>query len=492
MRFHRLLLPFADNIGQRINPHSLQVRLTFGIAFVSALGMGSVVLWIGTRMQQIIVSTHKQNIEYIADRFPNDVEIYSQMMAMDVALQKAIDNRTTGTTLLWVKDPQGNAIARSEALEMGTGETALLALQNISPFPEIKAVRGRYWAICGAPLEVNRRQLGQVMVAQDITSEQVMLNQLLWSLGGASVLAILLMTVAIALYVRRSLSPLQRISQMSEQVSPERFNEARIQLDNAPAEVKQLAQTLDRMLMRLHEGWELQRQFVSNVSHELRTPLTIVSGYLQSLLRRGTNLSEPQRDALNIAATEAERTIQLFEDLLDLARVDSGNLRFQLEPVLLDDLVQEVASMAKGDSDREIQIETTNKPTVAIADANRLKQVLLNLIDNAMKYSDESQPVVVQLDRVDKKARIQVRDRGVGIPFDRQARIFERFYRVDEARSRTNGGTGLGLSIVKIFIEGMGGQVTVRSKPGEGSIFTVSLPISERGATPRKNLLLCL
>jgi signal transduction histidine kinase len=493
MRFPPLLRPLTHNLGQRINPHSLRMRLTSGIAFVSALGMASVALWTSTRMQQILVSTHKQNIEYAADRFPRDVAIYSQMMTVDRALQKAVDNLTTGNTLLWVKADDGEAIAQSEALKMGTGEMALLSLHPISPLPEVQVVNGRYWVLCGKPLEVNHLKLGKVILAQDITSEQLMLNQLLWSLGGASLLAIALMTAAIAFYVQRSLSPLERLSHMTEQISPERFAEARIQLDNAPAEVKQLSQTLDQMLVRLNEAWEQQRQFVSNVSHELRTPLTIVSGYLQSLLRRGTNLSEPQREALEIAAAEAERTIQLFEDLLDLARVDSGNLSFQLEPVPIENLLEEVVGMAKRNSDRAIEIEAPkDKAIAALADANRLKQVLLNLIDNAVKYSNEEQSVTLKLDRVGKKVRIQVRDRGIGIPLAHQGRIFERFYRVDEARSRSTGGTGLGLSLVKIFVEGMGGQVSVRSKPGEGSIFTVILPVARQGAIANPNLLLCL
>ncbi|MDY6781666.1 MAG: HAMP domain-containing sensor histidine kinase [Cyanobacteriota bacterium] len=458
-----------------MNLYSLGVRLTLGVALVSAVGMGSSALWVGTRMQQIVISSQKHNIQEISDRFPKDVEIYSQMTTLERALQKAVDNLTTGNTLLWVKSVNGETLAQSEALKMGTGETALMSVRRIPPFPEIRAIEGRYWVLCGTPLEVNNLKLGKVILAQDITGEQAMLNRLLWSLGGASLLAIALMTIAIAWYVKRELLPLQRLSQMTEQISPERFNEARIQLDRAPAEVKQLAQTLDRMLVRLHEAWELQRQFVSNVSHELRTPLTIVSGYLQSLLRRGTNLNDAQREALSIAVTEAERTIQLFEDLLGLARVDSGHLRFHLEPVELREVVREVVEMAQRQSDRAIVVEV-KYPAIAIADFSRLKQVLLNLVDNAVKYSDSQEPIAVIIDRADQQAILRVRDRGPGIPLVHQTRIFERFYRADEARSRATGGTGLGLSIVKTFVEGMHGQVSVLSKPDEGSVFTVSLP----------------
>jgi signal transduction histidine kinase len=310
------------------------------------------------------------------------------------------------------------------------------------------------------------------------------LEGLIRTLALASGAAIAAMTVAIALYVRRSLRPVLEIGQLADRISVRELDTARIQLQNAPSEVRQLAQTCNTMLDRLAQSWEQQRQFVSNVSHELRTPLTLVSGYLQSTLRRATNLSEPQREALEIAASEAERTIQLLQDLLDLARADRGYLHFQLEPLLIADLVAEVVEMAKQYSHREIAIVCGEDLLEASADRNRLKQVLLNLIDNAVKYSPSDTEIKVGVRSFGDRAIVEICDRGVGIPLAQQGRIFERFYRVDEARSRSvspgeslaTGGTGLGLSIVKTLVEGMGGTVTVRSKPGEGSTFGVILP----------------
>ena len=147
-----------------------------------------------------------------------------------------------------------------------------------------------------------------------------------------------------------------------------------------------------------------------------------------------------------------------------------------MESLLLNDLVVEVIGMAQQYSNRAIMIEEQSGLVEVKADSNRLKQVLLNLIDNAIKYSDPSQPVTLNLEQQGEHAIIQVCDRGQGIPLQHQTRIFERFYRVDEARARSSGGYGLGLSIVKTIVNGMGGSVTVRSKVGEGSIFTVILP----------------
>jgi signal transduction histidine kinase len=326
-----------------------------------------------------------------------------------------------------------------------------------------------------SPVIIKGTLLGKMYMAQDVTDEQRQLIAATQSLAIVCILVTIVTMGAIAFRIRRSLQPLQEMSQMAGAISAEDLSEAKLQLSHAPSEVKELAQTFNMMLSRLSDAWEQQRQFVSNVSHELRTPLTIVLGYLQSLLRRGTNFNDYQREALETAASEAERTVRLLEDLLDLARADSGYTHFHLETVLLNDLVAEVAGMAQKFSNRLLTV-TTTADVEAIADRDRLKQVLINLIDNAVKYSAPEQPIVLKLERVDRQAIIEVCDRGVGIWLQDQSRIFDRFYRVDEARSSSTGGQGLGLAIVKTLVEGMSGSITVRSKPSEGSTFTITLP----------------
>jgi signal transduction histidine kinase len=249
-----------------------------------------------------------------------------------------------------------------------------------------------------------------------------------------------------------------------------------MQFDQAPSEVKNLAQAFNMLLARLSTSWERQRQFVGDASHELRTPLTIVQGYLQSLLRRSQNLTEMQREALETATSETERTVRLLQDLLDLARADNGQVRFQIGPLVVNELIDEVVVMAKTVSDRTVTVEA-NALVEAQADRDRLKQVLINLVNNAVNYSKPDQPIVIRLMNVGQKACIQVVDQGVGISLADQSRVFERFYRVDEARSR--GGTGLGLAIVKSLVDGMGGDLALQSKPNQGSTFSVYLPLAD-------------
>ncbi|NJM77121.1 MAG: GHKL domain-containing protein, partial [Acaryochloridaceae cyanobacterium RU_4_10] len=206
-------------------------------------------------------------------------------------------------------------------------------------------------------------------------------------------------------------------------------------------------------------------------------PLTVIIGYLQSLLRHSHNFSAHQQEALETTVSEAERTARMLQELLDLARADSGQLHFRLEPVFLNTFVTEIAQMSAKVSQRKVSVLATPEDVIALADHDRLEQVLINLIDNAVKYSEAPQPVELTLKVQEQQAIIQVHDRGIGIPFQHQKRIFERFYRVDEARNRATEGTGLGLAIVKSLVEGMNGRIALRSQSDEGSVFTIKLPL---------------
>ena len=479
MAFRNRWRPIFTQVHRQLDPRSLRVGLTFGIATVSAVAMSSVALWMSWKMQHLLVLTHKQTVGYIVERFPQDVERYSAGQSAMEGLQPAIDGLSADNLLLWIDDSQGEILAQSMALKGRSDDTReqLMRLPANHLIPQVYHINNRYYLLCSLPLNVKGMNMGQLYVAQDITEDQSMFVGTIRSLSAASLLAIVSMTVAIAFYVQRSLQPLRQLSGLAETISAEDLGRTRLLLDRAPTEVRELAQTCNTMLDRLSASWEQQRQFVGNVSHELRTPLTLVSGYLQSTLRRGSNLTEMQRDALGIASAEADRTIRLLEQLLELARADSGHLHFKLEPLSLNDVANEVVAMARQQGYRSISLADSTDDLVVKADRDRLKQVIINLIDNAVKYSDTDQPVTVSLDGKDGMAKIQVSDRGPGIALHHQARIFERFYRCDEDRSRATGGTGLGLSIVKTLTEGMAGKVTVRSTLGEGSTFTVFLPL---------------
>jgi heavy metal sensor kinase len=469
--FAQLVETFRQLQQRHLDPASLQFRLTLEVSLLSILGLSSVAAWTSWKMQQLLITTHTQQVEYIANRFPRDVELYSEMLSGAKGLQKTIDNVSVPGLSIWFKSTDGTMIlAKSSEVTdelMSSGEMPLK--------PQVYQVGDRYMILYRGDVTAKNKPLGKVYMAQDVTTEQHQLITAIQGLTAVCILATLATILAIAIRIRRSLQPLQEMSRMAGAISAADLSNAQLQLNNAPTEVKELAQTFNMMLSRLGDAWEQQRQFIGNISHELRTPLTVVSGYLQSLLRRSSNLNDYQREALETAGSEADRTIRLLQDLLDLARADGGYTRYHLAPLLLNDLVAEVVEMTAKLGERSIRVEAKEN-VEAIVDRDRLKQVLINLLDNAIKYSGAAQPIDLIVERIDKQAIIRVRDRGIGIPLQDRGRIFERFYRVDDDRARTTGGHGLGLAIVKTLVEGMGGKITVRSAVGEGSEFTIVLP----------------
>ncbi|MEL6381472.1 MAG: HAMP domain-containing sensor histidine kinase [Cyanobacteria bacterium J06626_18] len=433
-------------------------------------------------MQHLLLEGHRQSVLALSQRFSEDVVLYKEMMPLEEAVQKVIDRRAIGDTAIWVRSPEGELIAESEILSMGSWQEAGLTdyLETLSNQQRlaIESVRDRYLVVCINPLVVGNEAIGALFIVEDITQDQRTFVAMTRTLTLVSGSAILLLAALIALYVWRSLQPLQVMSREVKDVTAASLNETRLQLDKAPTEVKELAAALDHTLNRLAQSWAQQRRLVGDVSHELRTPLTLVQGYLQSTLRRCQTLTEPQRDGLETAASETDRTIRILNDLLLLARASMGHLHLTLEKLDLKAVVLEAAAMADTTGNRvETEIETA--PLWVRADASALRQVLMNLIDNALTYSTPDQLVTVSLQQEEKRGIIQVRDRGRGIPLADQAEIFEPFYRVDPDRSRATGGTGLGLSIVKTLVETMQGTVSVQSKPGEGSTFTVQIPICQ-------------
>ena len=225
---------------------------------------------------------------------------------------------------------------------------------------------------------------------------------------------------------------------------------------------------------------QMRRDFIANVSHELRTPLTSISGYVETLLENGFDLPPSAREFLTIILKNAARMTRLTEDLLALASVESGDYKVNAQPVaasaLVRDAMHALAGMVK---DLDVKLEPAEATdTVVLADEDALTQVFGNLIENAVKYGRSGERVLVGAR--DRKDTVEffVQDFGPGIASEHLPRIFERFYRVDKARSRESGGTGLGLSIAKHIVLAHGGTIRVESELGEGATFLFTLPKS--------------
>jgi two-component system phosphate regulon sensor histidine kinase PhoR len=229
------------------------------------------------------------------------------------------------------------------------------------------------------------------------------------------------------------------------------------------------------------ERLELVRQeFLSNVSHELRTPLTAVITFAETLEDGALDEPETARNFLSVIRRNAERMRGLIEDIMELSSIESGGARVEARGVLLFNAVQETfaALAAKADALGVALLNEVSAEATVRADPRRLEQMLTNLVDNAIKFNRRGGAVTVTHARA-ARDRVSVSDTGDGIPAEHLSRIFERFYRVDRARARDLGGTGLGLAIVKHLARAHGGEVSVRSAPGEGTTFTIELPHEE-------------
>src|ERR1035438_5923736 len=231
-------------------------------------------------------------------------------------------------------------------------------------------------------------------------------------------------------------------------------------------------------LTRLKQLERTREEFVANVSHELRTPLSLIKGYVETLLDGARNNPEVADRFLKIIERNTQRLDLLIQDLLTISALESGRITLNLQPVDLRALAGKVMTDLHGRAeDKNVSLVNEVPEFTAKADANRLDQVFANLVDNAIKYGRTNGTVTVGGKKLDDDRReIFVRDDGPGIPPEALDRVFERFYRVDKARSRDQGGTGLGLSIVKHIAQAHGGEVWAKSEPGKGATFFFTLP----------------
>ena len=238
--------------------------------------------------------------------------------------------------------------------------------------------------------------------------------------------------------------------------------------------------------LRRLEG--VRRDFVANVSHELKTPLTSIRGYAETLLSDPSLPESVRKQFLEVVQKNAERLHHIVDDLLDLSRFESRGWRPNLQNIEIAPIIGEVVSSCEARAaQRGIRLVTADTSAQVQADPGGLRQVLSNLLDNALRYTPDNGRIEIAVapflyangNGPQPQVRVDVRDNGIGIPSDALPRIFERFYRVDPARSRADGGTGLGLAIVKHLVESMGGDVSAASELGKGTTITVRLPAGQ-------------
>jgi len=280
------------------------------------------------------------------------------------------------------------------------------------------------------------------------------------------------------LLVRRALRPVEQITSSAERITSRNLSE-RLPAPPTGDEFEHLSQALNRMIGRLDEAFQYNRRFLADASHELRTPLTVLRGELESLAQE-KRLAAEDRERLGSVLEEVERLANIVEGLFAIARLDAGEAQAEWAQVNLAQLAASTADqMVLLAEDKNITITSPPGQEVWVeGDRARLKQVVVNLLDNAIKYSPQGGAITMTVASRNGTGLLEVADNGIGIPEAALPHIFERFYRVDKARSRELGGAGLGLSIVRSICVAHGGRVEAQSAPGRGSRFKVELPLA--------------
>ena len=311
-------------------------------------------------------------------------------------------------------------------------------------------------------------------VAQSLNHIDTTMSQVRWSLLASILLALALAAISGGAVVRNALSPVSQLVRTARSIEASSDLSRRVGYKGAPDEIGELATTFDHMIEHLDEVFQSQKDFVADASHELRGPLTVIRGNLD-LLRR--NLSaEDRSESVRAIQQETARMVKIVDDLLLLADVQPAQPAQEQKVALKQVLLEELSRVKTLAGNRKI-IVGRQEDLVITGDAQRLKQLLANLVDNAIKYTSEKGTITLSLFKDDEWARLEVADAGIGIAPEHLPHLFDRFYRVDKARSRASGGTGLGLAIVKGIAEHHGGKVSATSEPGKGSTFSVWLKL---------------
>lgn len=324
------------------------------------------------------------------------------------------------------------------------------------------------------PIFVHDRLVGHVQVAASLKPVETALDRLLTIMLSGGLIALGASFMLGNWLAGRVVKPISSIAGTAQQIVDADDLEKRIPHDGPKDEIGHLTTTINQMLERLEKLFNSQRRFVSDISHELRTPLTSIIGNVELARRYGL-----QPDMLGIIEAESHRINRLINDLLMLAQADIAQLPLSKNRIQLDRLLREVFANVQmlAKEGVALRLEKTS-PLEIEGDGERLKQLLMQLINNALTYTNQGS-ITLSLHQNGEWAEIHVVDTGIGIPAEDLPHIFDRFYRVDKARSRQAGGTGLGLSIAKWIAEAHGGTLTAQSQPQHGSTFTLRLPLAK-------------
>ncbi len=431
-------------------------------------------------MRHSLYETMDDGLRSRVSRVQKFMEVHVEIPTLEEIRAEFIENSSfgPGAELLQVRDEKGNWVYRSVPLERHLVDLSLPSeLTERGKFRNIRFRHGGLRVFSARIHSQGQTYAIQVAASIDELSEALTKYQI------ALVLLIPLLLIAASgggyWLSRRALAPVDRIISDAQAIGS-RSLEKRLVVPQTGDELQRLSETLNQMLERLDEAFRRVTHFTADASHELRTPVAVIRTTAELALRRSRSAAEYEA-ALRDVLAQSEKTTELIESLLVLARADTGKYDLQRAKVNLDTIVGEAcAAGRKLASSKGIDFEykAERQDLVVLGDAGELRRLVLILLDNAVKYTPAPGSVAVSLTVANGSALLEVRDTGIGIPAGDLPHIFERFYRADPARGSDTGGAGLGLAIAHWLVQQHGGEIRVESEPGRGSVFRISIPLA--------------
>ncbi|HUA58022.1 MAG TPA: ATP-binding protein [Verrucomicrobiae bacterium] len=463
----------------RLRPTHLRARLTFW--YVSVLAGLLATAWAGT-CTLLFLQLRSQ-----LDRFAvEEIETVEGLFFFDAGghlqLRENYHNHPESKNVIdrfvEVLSPEGALLFRNERLAGRALGGAPFAGEGVGGYSE-RAERlsdGTRVRVVSRVHSLEGRRL-LIRLAHSEEPLYARLNELL--LASLLVLPAVLLAAWIAGYglARRALQPIEKMALHAQQITAERLD-ARLPNDDADDELGQLARVFNDTLARLEQAFEQLRRFTSDASHELRTPLAMIRSVGEvGLQKDGTRIE--YRDIIGSMLEEVNRLTSLIDNLLTISRADSGHLQLHRTPAPVMAVAREAAGLFEILMEEKSQRLVLEGDETAQVDADQvfLRQALVNILHNAVKYSPEKATIAMRVRGDGSRVVVEIQDRGPGIPAEDQQKVFDRFYRVDKARWRESGGAGLGLSIAKWAVEAHGGSIGLQSEDNQGCTFWISLPI---------------
>ena len=458
---------------------SIRVRLTAWYAVVLTAMM--IVYATAT-----FVAVRHEFLEQLDDQLHDDFETAESLLTRTAdgrivwAGDRHQDPDSDEVRVYEVWSPAGEQIHRSGA-SVALPPVAV-ASTHASYRYETVAGNNERWRTLTAPITIG----GHAVVLRVSRSEERLRNQL-WEilvvLVFGSPLVVVLAGVGGYLLARRALLPIDHLASEAQRITAERLHE-RLTVPNQRDEIGRLTGVINDTFARLESSFDQLRRFTADASHELRTPLAVVRGIGEAAVTERRSPKEYE-DAIGSMLEEVDRMTTLVETLLRLSHGDAGRIRVSREPLDLGQLARDVTSslgILVEERNQKLMLDIADGVVVPV-DRLVLREAVTNVLDNAIKYSPAGSTVAIRVGRIGDEALLAIADEGPGIPPEHRERIFHRFFRVEEARSRDGGGSGLGLAIAKWAVDIHGGAITVEQRPGGGSEFRILLPLTPAVAT---------